>query len=102
MTTQTVQRPAPEGTRFDEEGRPRPPLHRPVVDGETAKEARLRRDRNRAENQAYWAWWSAICARCDQVRGHVYHEPNPATSIEGPDYYADFLDELHAFEEGAA
>lgn len=101
VTTETVQRSAPPGTRFDEDGRPRFPLERPVLPGETPKEARRRRDLNRAERRAYWAWWSAICGRCGEVRGHVNHEPNPATSIEGPDYYADFLDELHEFVEAS-
>jgi hypothetical protein len=98
MTAQTASR-VPLGVRFDEDGRPRRPVRRERKPSETPQEARHRRYLD-SKDADEWKWWAeAKCGRCGQVRTHVNHEPNPATSIEGPDYYADFLDELHPFEE---
>lgn len=71
----------------------------PPVAGETSKQAEERRSRNRLARDEWGAFLDARCARCDHVRFHVFHEEDPATSVEGPDYYADILDQLHPFEE---
>ena len=94
--------PPPAGVRFDEDGRPRYPEMRPPVEGESSREARERRDLNRKDRAEWSRWIDMRCARCGEVRHHVNHEPNPETSIEGPDYYASFIDELHPFEEMGA
>lgn len=74
---------------------PARPVYRPPADGETSAEASARRAANRADRDAWHAWWSAPC-RCGLVRGNVAHEQDPEHSIEGPAYHAEF--EHHAFE----
>jgi hypothetical protein len=74
----------------------------PPVPGETGREARARIERNR---QARIAWNRASnqrCAKCGHTRFNVLHETDPATSAEGPYYFADFLDELHPFVLGGS
>lgn len=72
------------------------------VPGETKREAALRSERNRRARAEWERLADQRCAKCGHVRFHVFHEPNPATSPEGADYYADILDELHPFEEAAS
>jgi len=94
-----VEPPQKEPWTYDEDGRPHRPEWLPPVPGETTKEAVARRRLNRMRQGQWDLWTDQRCERCGEARLHVNHEPNPATSIEGPDYYADFLDELHPFVE---
>ena len=75
----------------------RAPQMEPPVPGETAHEAAARRQRNRDARNDWALFLDARCAECGHARMHVDHETDPATSPEGPDYYADILDELHPF-----
>lgn len=76
---------------------PRPAQLLAPVPGETAREARLRRQRNIDERQRYDAEAYERCGRCPYLRINVRHNVDPADQLEGPDYYADITD-LHVFE----
>jgi hypothetical protein len=81
--------PAPENRRREW------PRAEPPVPGETSREARERRERNRQVRADREHWDMARC-RCGLARVNVVHEMDPASAPEGPDYYADF--EQHPFE----
>lgn len=77
-----------------------PRMERPYP-SESTRDAQSRRARNRAARADWMRFLDARCARCGMARVHVTHETDPATSAEGPDYYADFLDQLHLFVDTA-
>ena len=74
------------------------PTLEPRVPGEARGAAWRRQKRNRAARAEWLRVLEEPCARCGYARINVRHETDPATSPEGPAYYADMLDELHEFE----
>ena len=81
-------------TRYPPQATWEPPVH-----GESAREAKERRARNRAARDERYALMDARCSVCGHVRGHVEHEMDPENSPEGAAYHADF--DHHAFVEVA-
>jgi hypothetical protein len=77
------------------DGLVRPELERPVP-GESSREARERRERNRLAREWWDDVWNDRCEVCGMVRFHVSHEMDPEHSAEGPEYHADFAH--HAFQ----
>jgi hypothetical protein len=75
----------------------RAPAYERSADGETPRERTQRQSRNRLARQEWEAFTDARCLDCGQVRFHVSHEMDPATSPEGPEYHADFAH--HPFRE---
>jgi hypothetical protein len=69
----------------------RSPDWEPPAKGETGKQARARRARNKVARDEYTRWITARCKACGQVRINVVHEQNPAESPEGEAYHADIV-----------
>lgn len=65
--------------------------------GETQTQQRDRSRRNKQRREEWFRFMEQRCSRCGLARINVRHETDPATSPEGPAYYADMLDELHEF-----
>ena len=78
--------------------RARYPVMEAKPPSETPAEGDARRLRNADKRAAWTRWVSARCRKCGYVRVNVIHELDPATAPEGPEYFADFLDQLHPFQ----